>query len=167
MFPGGAVETHEDLAGRQVGNQQAEEDVQGELFIPERTFDPSLFRCWRTESREVAAQVVMVDALCGDHGQEDIDDTLKRVDPQLGSLSFEVVGQCSSLMGGGFWCVHTSRRPPFIIFGDPQARLGCSGQGKLKLSSTELTVVSCRLAERIRYCTLSPKAVIQARSLSL
>lgn len=120
MFPGCAVETHEDLAGRQVGNQQAEEDVQGELIISERTFDTSLFCCWGTESREVAAQVVMIDTLGGDQSEEDIDDTLKRVDSQMGNLGFEVAGECGSLMEGGFWCVHTSRRPPFVIFGDPQ-----------------------------------------------
>ena len=111
--------------------------MQDELFIPESTFDTSLFRCWRTEPRKVTAQVVMVDALRGDHGEEDIDDTLKRVDPQMGGLGFEVSSECARLMEGGFWGVHTSRKPPVVIFGDPQARLGCSGQGKLKLSSTE------------------------------
>ena len=139
MFPDRAVETHEYLAGRQVGNQQAKEDMQDELFIPESTFDTSLFRCWRTEPRKVTAQVVMVDALRGDHGEEDIDDTLQRVDPQIGGLGFEVAGECGRLMGGRFWCIHTSKRLPLVIFGDPQTRSGCSGQGKLKLSSTEVT----------------------------
>ena len=57
----------------------------------------------------------MVDALCGDHREDEIDDALEGVNTEEGDAGFEMGGEFGSLSVGGFWGGHTTKTPPFAI----------------------------------------------------
>ena len=57
----------------------------------------------------------MVDALCGDHREDEIDDALEGVNAEEGDTGFEMGGEFGSVSVGGFWCGHTTKTPPLAI----------------------------------------------------
>lgn len=69
----------------------------------------------RTGSREVGTEISVVDALCGDHREDKIDDALEGVNTEERDAGFEMGGEFGSLPVGGFWCGHTTKTPPSAI----------------------------------------------------
>ena len=83
-------------------DEQSDEKAHVQLLIPEGAVCSSLLALWATHPRHVGAQVVMIDASCGNHRQEDIDQALKGVDAEVTGVRFEVPGECGSLLDSGF-----------------------------------------------------------------
>ena len=69
----------------------------------------------RTGAREVGTEISVVDALCGDHREDEINDALEGVNTEGGDAGFEMGGEFGNLSVGGFWCGHTTKTPPFAI----------------------------------------------------
>ena len=97
MFPGRAVHAHQDLARREVDQEQGQEDLSRELLIMDGAFHAPFLGFRRTGAREMRTEIAVVDALGHDHGQNNVDGTLMRVDTQRGHAGFEVGGEFSSL----------------------------------------------------------------------
>ena len=95
--PRSAVHAHQDLAWREVDQQQGEEDLSRELLIVDSAFHAPLLGLGRTGARKMRPQVSVVDALSHDHGQNDVDGTLMRVDAERGDTGFEMGGEFARL----------------------------------------------------------------------
>ncbi|GGR39436.1 hypothetical protein GCM10008957_55370 [Deinococcus ruber] len=81
---------------------QGKEDLRGELLIVNGAFHTPFLGLGRARSWHVRPEISMVDALCGDQGQDEINHALQGVDPQERHVGFEVIGEFGTLRAGGF-----------------------------------------------------------------
>ena len=63
---------------------QPQEDLRSELFIMDGAFYAPFFGFGRTGSREVRTEISVVDALCGDHREDEIDNALEGINTEQG-----------------------------------------------------------------------------------
>lgn len=84
MLPGRSVQTHQDFSGWEVDQDQGQEDLRSELFIMDGAFYAPFFGFGRTGSREVRTEISVVDALCGDHREDEIDNALEGINTEQG-----------------------------------------------------------------------------------
>ena len=77
--------------------QQGQEDLSRELLIVDGAFHAPFLGFRRTGAGQMRSQVSVVDALGHDHGQNDVNDTLMRVNTQRGDTGFEMGGEFARL----------------------------------------------------------------------
>jgi len=103
VFPRRPVQAHQHLPRWKVDEQQRQENLRGQLFIVDRASHAPFLGFSRAAARHLWGQIAMVDALGCDHRQDQVDDTLERVDSQKGGASFEVFGQFGTLGHRRIW----------------------------------------------------------------
>jgi hypothetical protein len=115
VLPGRSVQTHQDFSGWEVDQDQGQEDLRGELLLMDGAFYAPFLGFGRTGSRGVGTEISVVDALCGDHREDEINDALEGVNTEERDAGFEMGGEFGSLSVGGFWCGHTTKTPPSAV----------------------------------------------------
>ncbi|MBB6018943.1 hypothetical protein HNQ04_004227 [Deinococcus radiopugnans ATCC 19172] len=80
-----------------MNQQQGQEDLSRELLIVDGAFHAPLLGFRRTGAREMRTEIAVVDALGHDHGQDNVDGTLMRVDAERRHAGFEMSGKFGSL----------------------------------------------------------------------
>ena len=76
--------------------------MSGELRVMHTAFHTAFLRFDATVAGHVGSEVPVVDALCGDQGEDEVDDPLEGVDAERGDTGFEVGRKFGSLQSGGF-----------------------------------------------------------------
>ena len=84
VLPGRPVQAHQNFSRWEVDQDQGQEDLRSELFIMDGAFYAPFFGFGRTGSREVRTEISVVDALCGDHREDEIDNALEGINTEQG-----------------------------------------------------------------------------------
>lgn len=95
-----------------MNQQQGQEDLSRELRIVDGAFHAPFLGLGRADSGQIRTQVSVIDALGHDHGQDNVDGTLMRVDAERGDAGSEMSSEFGSC-GGWFWWLHTSEHCHF------------------------------------------------------
>ncbi|MGY2896157.1 hypothetical protein ACVWZX_004201 [Deinococcus sp. UYEF24] len=101
VLPGRPVQTHQDFPGWEVDQDQGQEDLRGELLVVDGAFYAPFLGFGRTGSRDVGTEISVVDTLCSDHREDEIDDALEGVNTEEGDAGFKPEERIWVLVMGG------------------------------------------------------------------
>jgi hypothetical protein len=111
----GTVQAQQQFSRWEQGQQEREEHLLCQVFVPKRPFRTTLFGVVRTHPWQMGAQGTQVDRLTSDHGLHHVQHAFQRVDPQVWRKGFETAQDFARLETGSFWNRHTLRTLPFLL----------------------------------------------------
>ena len=114
-FPRGAAQAEQKFSCWEQRQQEREEDLLGQLFIPNSTFGTTLFGIMQTLPWQMGAQGTEVERLSSDHGLHHVHQASERFNSPVWGQGFETAQDFARLETGRFWSRHTPRTLPFLL----------------------------------------------------